>query len=112
MERGAKGRRGSMLLLNKTLLRMAKGLWRWIFLITGLKLAVLVGLAAFARIIPGTTKIIIAQRISSIQDADLILVLDGGAINGMGTHETLLSSNQIYQEVYYSQNRTGGADNG
>ena len=58
------------------------------------------------------TKIIIAQRISSIQDADLILVLDGGAINGMGTHETLLSSNQIYQEVYYSQNRTGGADNG
>ena len=53
MERGAKGRRGSMLLLNKTLLRMAKGLWRWIFLITGLKLAVLVGLAAFARIISG-----------------------------------------------------------
>ena len=62
--------------------------------------------------IPETTKFIIAQRISSIQDADLILVLDGGAINGMGTHETLLSSNQIYQEVYYSQNRTGGADNG
>ena len=58
------------------------------------------------------TVFIIAQRISSIQDADLILVLDGGAINGMGTHETLLSSNQIYQEVYYSQNRTGGADNG
>ena len=56
--------------------------------------------------------LIIAQRISSIQDADLILVLDGGAINGMVTHETLLSSNQIYQEVYYSQNRTGGADNG
>ena len=53
MERGAKGRGGSMLLLNKTLLRMAKGLWRWIFLITGLKLAVLVGLATFARIISG-----------------------------------------------------------
>ena len=68
--------------------------------------------AALRTEIPETTKFIIAQRISSIQDADLILVLDGGAINGMGTHETLLSSNQIYQEVYYSQNRTGGADNG
>ena len=67
--------------------------------------------AALRTEIPETTKFIIAQRISSIQDADLILVLDGGAINGMGTHETLLSSNQIYQEVYYSQNRTGGADN-
>ena len=68
--------------------------------------------AALRTEIPETTQFIIAQRISSIQDADLILVLDGGAINGMGTHETLLSSNQIYQEVYYSQNRTGGADNG
>ena len=68
--------------------------------------------AALRTEIPETTKFIIAQRISSIEDADLILVLDGGAINGMGTHETLLSSNQIYQEVYYSQNRTGGADNG
>ena len=68
--------------------------------------------AALRTEIPETTKFIIAQRISSIQDADLILVLDGGAINGMGTHETLLSSNQIYQEVYYSQNRTGGADYG
>ena len=68
--------------------------------------------AALRTEIPETTKFIIAQRISSIQDADLILVLDGGAINGMGTHEALLSSNQIYQEVYYSQNRTGGADNG
>lgn len=68
--------------------------------------------AALRSEIPETTKFIIAQRISSIQDADLILVLDGGAINGIGTHETLLSSNQIYQEVYYSQNRTGGADNG
>ena len=68
--------------------------------------------AALRTEIPETTKFIIAQRISSIQDGDLILVLDGGAINGMGTHETLLSSNQIYQEVYYSQNRTGGADNG
>ena len=68
--------------------------------------------AALRSEIPETTKFIIAQRISSIQDADLILVLDGGAINGIGTHETLLSSNQIYQEVYYSQNRMGGADNG
>ena len=68
--------------------------------------------AALRSEIPETTKFIIAQRISSIQDADLILVLDGGAINGMGTHASLLASNQIYQEVYYSQNRTGGADNG
>ena len=68
--------------------------------------------AALRSEIPETTKFIIAQRISSIQDADLILVLDGGQINGMGTHETLLASNQIYQEVYYSQNRAGGADNG
>ena len=68
--------------------------------------------AALRTEIPETTKFIIAQRISSIQDADLILVLDGGAINGMGTHASLLASNQIYQEVYYSQNRTGGADNG
>ena len=97
-----------MLLLNKTLLRMAKGLWRWIFLITGLKLAVLVGLAAFARIIPGTTKIIIAQRISSVQDADRILVLDEGRVNGFGTHEQLLASNRIYQEVYQGQTQGGG----
>ena len=68
--------------------------------------------AALRSEIPETTKFIIAQRISSIQDADLILVLDGGQINGMGTHETLLASNQIYQEVYHSQNRAGGADNG
>ena len=60
----------------------------------------------------GRTSFVIAHRLSTIRDADLILVLDGGAINGMGTHEILLSSNQIYQEVYYSQNRTGGADNG
>ena len=68
--------------------------------------------AALRSEIPETTKFIIAQRISSIQDAELILVLDGGQINGMGTHETLLASNQIYQEVYHSQNRAGGADNG
>ena len=57
--------------------------------------------------IPETTKIIIAQRIASVMDADMIIVLDNGTINGVGTHEELLKSNQIYQEVYYSQNRVG-----
>ena len=57
--------------------------------------------------IPQTTKIIIAQRIASVQDADLIIVLDNGTIHGMGTHEELLASNNIYQEVYYSQNKVG-----
>lgn len=55
--------------------------------------------------IPTTTKIIIAQRISSIQDADNIIVLDGGEINGVGTHEDLLKSNEIYKEIYETQNR-------
>lgn len=58
------------------------------------------------------TKFIIAQRISSIQDADHILVLEGGQIDAMGTHEQLLASNRIYREVYESQNKAGGADNG
>ena len=57
--------------------------------------------------IPETTKIIIAQRIASVQDADLIIVMENGTINGLGTHEELLESNVIYQEVYYSQNRVG-----
>ncbi len=60
---------------------------------------------AFREQIPGTTKLIIAQRISSIQDADLIVVLDGGAISAMGTHQELLASSPIYQEVYYSQQK-------
>ena len=60
--------------------------------------------------IPNTTKIIIAQRVSSVQDSDLIVVLDNGEIDGMGTHEELLKSNAIYQEVYESQVK-GGADN-
>ncbi len=60
---------------------------------------------AFAEEIPDTTKIIIAQRISSVQDADKIVVLDGGRINGMGTHEELLENNAIYREVYTSQMR-------
>ena len=64
---------------------------------------------ALHEIIPGTTKIIIAQRINSIMDCDRIIVLDEGRINGMGTHEELLKNNKIYQEVYNSQN--GGVIN-
>lgn len=62
---------------------------------------------AFAEKIPNTTKIIIAQRISSVQDSDQIIILDNGKINGIGTHEELLKSNSIYQEVYYSQVKAG-----
>ena len=63
---------------------------------------------AFAKKIPGTTKIIIAQRVSSVQDADRILVLENGRINGFGTHEELLATNAIYQEIYESQVKGGG----
>lgn len=66
---------------------------------------------AFREEIPDTTKLIIAQRISSVQDADHIIVLDGGRINGFGTHEELLASNAIYREVYESQTK-GGTDDG
>ena len=62
---------------------------------------------AFKEEIPNTTKIIVAQRVSSIQDADKIIVLDEGKINGIGTHEELLANNQIYQEVYESQVKGG-----
>ncbi len=62
---------------------------------------------AFREHLPGTTKIIIAQRVASVQDADLILVLDGGKIAAMGTHEQLLSTSPIYQEVYQSQTKGG-----
>ena len=65
---------------------------------------------AFREEIPGTTKIIIAQRISSVQDADRILVLENGQINGLGTHAELLATNAIYQEVYNSQVGNGGGD--
>ena len=65
---------------------------------------------AFKDEIPDTTKIIIAQRISSIEDSDMIIVLDDGQINGVGTHEELLKSNLIYQEVYYSQQKGGQDD--
>ncbi len=65
---------------------------------------------AFKEFIPETTKIIIAQRISSVQEADKIVVLDGGKINGFGTHDELMKSNEIYREVYFSQNKGGDAD--
>ena len=64
--------------------------------------------AAFARQIPGTTKIIIAQRVSSVEHADRILVLDEGRIDGFDTHENLLKTNAIYREIYESQVNGGG----
>ena len=63
---------------------------------------------AFREEIPDTTKLIIAQRISSVQDADRILVLEEGCINGFGTHKELLAGNAIYREVYESQTKGGG----
>ena len=62
---------------------------------------------AFREEIPNTTKIIIAQRISSVQDADRILVMDGGTICNIGTHEELLKTSEIYREVYTSKNKGG-----
>ncbi|MCD8341173.1 MAG: ABC transporter ATP-binding protein/permease [Clostridiales bacterium] len=64
--------------------------------------------AAFAKHIPGTTKLIISQRISSVQDADRILVLDNGSVNGFDTHEKLLETNDIYKEIYRAQIEAGG----
>ena len=66
---------------------------------------------AFAEEIPNTTKIIIAQRIASVQDADKIIVMDNGKIDAVGTHDKLLKSNEIYKEVYESQTK-GGLENG
>lgn len=63
---------------------------------------------AFREEIPDTTKLIIAQRVSSVQDADRIIVMDEGQINGFGTHEELLKTNEIYREVYESQTQGGG----
>ena len=65
---------------------------------------------AFREEIPDTTKFIIAQRISSVEDADKIIVLDGGRVSGFGTHEELLRQNEIYREVYESQMKGGGRD--
>lgn len=63
---------------------------------------------AFAEDIPGTTKLIVSQRISSIENADRILVIDGGSISGFDTHENLLKTNDIYKEIYAAQTQDGG----
>ena len=63
---------------------------------------------AFREEIPDTTKFIIAQRISSVQDADRIIVMEEGRVNGFGTHKELLRDNEIYREVYESQTQGGG----
>jgi ATP-binding cassette subfamily B protein len=65
---------------------------------------------SFKEKIPNTTKIIIAQRISSVEDADKIIVMDKGTINAIGTHKELLKTNKIYQEVYTSQVKVGDND--
>lgn len=66
--------------------------------------------AGFKKYIPETTKIIIAQRVSSVQDADQIIIMNNGSVEAIGTHDELLASNPIYQEVYYSQNKGGEQD--
>ena len=63
---------------------------------------------AFKESIPGTTKLIIAQRISSIMDADRIIVLEDGNLNGFDTHENLLQNNEIYRDIYEAQTQGGG----
>ena len=63
---------------------------------------------AFASELPDTTKIIIAQRISSVQDSDMIIVMDDGHVSDCGTHAELMETSEIYREVYESQNRKGG----
>ena len=62
---------------------------------------------AFREEIPGTTKLIIAQRVASVQDADMIIIMDNGMVNAVGTHEELLASSPIYREVFYSQQKGG-----
>ena len=63
---------------------------------------------AFAKDIPETTKFIIAQRVSSIQNADKIIVMEDGKINGFGTHDELLKRNEIYRSMYENQTKGGG----
>ena len=67
---------------------------------------------AFREFIPETTKIIIAQRVASVQDADRIILMNGGRISAIGTHEELLASNEVYRDLYKSQNRVGGDKDG
>ena len=62
---------------------------------------------AFRDEIPGTTKLIIAQRVASVQDADMIIILDNGQVSAVGTHEELMRTSSIYQEVFYSQQKGG-----
>ena len=64
----------------------------------------------FREFIPETTKIIIAQRVASVQDADRIIVMDGGRISAIGNHEELMKTSEIYREVYTSQNKVGDQD--
>ncbi|MDE6599169.1 MAG: ABC transporter ATP-binding protein/permease, partial [Oscillospiraceae bacterium] len=63
---------------------------------------------AMREFIPETTKFIIAQRISSVQDADMIIVMEGGTVSAAGTHDELLKTNEIYKDLYMLQNKTGG----
>ena len=65
----------------------------------------------FREFIPETTKIIIAQRVASVQDADRIILMEGGRITAIGTHDELMKSNDVYREIYTSQNRAGGEKN-
>ena len=65
---------------------------------------------AFKEEIPDTTKFIIAQRVSSVMDADKIILMKNGTVSDVGTHEELLARNPVYQEVYYSQNKIGNAE--
>jgi ATP-binding cassette subfamily B protein len=62
---------------------------------------------AFREEIPDTTKLIIAQRVASVQDADMIIILDNGQVSAVGNHEQLLATSKIYQEVFYSQQKGG-----